>query len=397
MLIRFRVPLLAAVTAALLPLTGCSAEGPHPVFTEPLAARPEAAVRVTRDEGSASFTQTVTYGTERGDAVQTTTGRLDFTDSRGAANRSWRRPKKLPAATRGTLLGPPPMHGPVETEAAITVDKRFVHYRPGPARYWLRYGADPGSPLDGSDEIRSLRGRAAAVGGTLLEIAGGARATAETTTLDGGRSYRAQFPLSDAWFLFPERVRAGMTQAWPAGAGASPVRMTLTVDAAGRITEAEADVSALADRENRALSGVTGVRIRLALSGYGSSEPEMPGPSDTVLDPAETVVAMHYGGAEPGDCLDFGTGVGFDGIAVRVDCGQPHAARVYAREPIGNLAYAPAAESDDMASDRCDRAYLRAPDRWTEEAVDDAFWFVYTGEEDWGEPEAALTCYVLSR
>lgn len=386
------------MAATLLPLTACSADGPHPVFAEPLAAHPEAAVQVTRDERNVSFTQTVTYGTERGEAVQTTTGRLDFAHDRGAAKRSWRMPQKLPADMRRALLGPAPMHGPTETDAAITVDKQFVHYRPGPARYWLRYGADPGSPLDGSDEIRSLRGRTAAVGGTLLEIAGGARAVAEQNAPGGGRSYRAEVPLSDAWFLFPERVRAEMTQAWPAsGVGASPVRMTLTVDAAGRITVVEADLSALIDRENRALSDVTGLRIRLALSGHGSSEPAVPGPSDTVLDPAETVVAMYYGGAEPGDCLDFGTGVGLEGIAVRVDCEQPHAARVYAREPIGNLAYAPEAESDDMAFDRCDQAHLLAPDRWTEEAVDDLIWFVYTGEEDWGHPEAALTCYVLSR
>ncbi|MEW2633530.1 hypothetical protein AB0903_18185 [Streptomyces sp. NPDC048389] len=85
------------------------------------------------------------------------------------------------------------------------------------------------------------------------------------------------------------------------------------------------------------------------------------------------------------------------GLAVRVDCEQPHAARVFAREPIGNPAYAPEAESDDMAGDRCEQAWFLAPDRWTEEAAGDLIWSANTGEEDWAHPEASLTCYVLSR
>ncbi|UYQ61711.1 hypothetical protein [Streptomyces peucetius] len=398
MLIRLRLPVLAAVAATLLPLTACSADGPHPVFAEPLAGQPRAAAQVTRDEGSVSFTQTMTYGSERGDVVQTTTGRLDFTNKRGTAQRSWRVPKGTPARVKDVLLGPAPLHGPARIEAGLAVDAQYVHYRPGTARYWLRYGGNPGDPLDGADEILSLRGRAAAIGGTLLEVTGGARATAQRHTPEGGRSYRTEAALSDAWHLFPAGVRAEMTQAWPASdAGTTPVRMTLTVDARGRITGADADLSALVGRKEEAFSGLTGLRVRLALTGHGFSEPAMPGPSETVLNPAEDVVSLHSTGVAPGGCVDFDAGAHMTGLVVRVDCEHPHDARVYAREPIGNLAYAPEADSDDMASDRCEQAYLAAPDRWTDDAVDDGLWALYAGEEDWGLPGASLTCYVLSR
>lgn len=173
--------------------------------------------------------------------------------------------------------------------------------------------------------------------------------------------------------------------------------MTLTLDARGRITGADADLSALVAREEGALSGLTGLRVRLTLTGHGFSKPAVPGPSDTVLNPLEDVVSLHSAGVAPGDCIDFDAGAHMPGLVVRVDCEHPHDARVYAREPIGNLAYAPEAESNDMASDRCEQAHLLAPDRWTEEAVDDMVRVLYAGKEDWGLPGASLTCYVLSR
>lgn len=159
----------------VLSLGACSGGGPPRVFAEPLAGQPRAATQVTRDEGSVSFTQTVTYGSERGDVVQTTTGRLDFTNNSGTAQRSWRVPEETPTRVKNVLLGPAPLHGPARIEAGLAVDAQYVHYRPGAAR-----------------------------------------ATARRHTPGGGRSYRTEVALSDAWHLFPAGVRAGMTQAWPA-------------------------------------------------------------------------------------------------------------------------------------------------------------------------------------
>ncbi|MEU4497550.1 hypothetical protein AB0F96_29940 [Streptomyces sp. NPDC023998] len=402
-----RRPSLRAIAAAvLLLLTACSRSpadhepkpSPHPVFSKPLGTQPYAALQQTQNAGSASFTQKVTFTSKQGDAVQTTVGSLNFAGKRGAGKRDWTLPKTLPGRVKDALLGTATEEGLRDSSAVIAVDPQTVHYRSASAKYWLRYGAN-GDHVEGLDSIAKLRGTEAALSGTLLETVTTAKATAQRNTPGGGRSYRTEFGLDAAWgLLFPADLSEELAPVWKVDPTRAPVVMTLTVDSKGRITRAEADLSALLRKDKEsALATVTSIHAELALAAHGAAKPAMPTSSDMVLDAGKAVMADED--TKPGDCIDFNTGARTNALVVRVTCSGPHDARVFAQTPLGDGGYPGRAAAERRALDGCGEAFDRAPSRWTDEAVPRGhYWSSWPLEAEWkAGAEPVATCYVASR
>jgi hypothetical protein len=403
-----RPSLLAAAVVAVAPLlllTACSGgardekpksvPSPHPVFSKPLDTQPYEALQQTHRAGSASFTQTVTYASKQGDAVLTIKGRLDFAGSRGDGTRAWKVPTAFPAAAKDAILGETAGGRRGASSARIAVETQDIHLRPGSAAYWLRYGADTG-PLYGLDHVTRLRGTAAPISGTLLEVLSGARATGQDKTPDGGRSYRTEVPLNLTWSLVP-------THLWdevdtdPQTDAATPTPLTLTVDAEGRITHAEADLSALRKGKGGALSHVTAIRAELSVTGHSTSKPTMPTVSETILDAGEAVRLSEK--TKAGECIDFNTGIPHHDAVVRVSCSTSHDGRVFAQVPLGAAEEYPGDEAAERrAMGACERAKEVAPAAWTQEAEPGSYWSMWPGPTGWGVgSKPVATCYVVSR
>ncbi|MET9378087.1 hypothetical protein ABZX98_28820 [Streptomyces sp. NPDC002992] len=84
------------IAAAPLLLTACTdggetpvpkaAPATPPVFDRPLDRQILLALRQTQQAGDAGFTQTLTFASKKGPAVQTMSGRADFAADRGEAS-----------------------------------------------------------------------------------------------------------------------------------------------------------------------------------------------------------------------------------------------------------------------------------------------------------------------
>ncbi|MFE9135902.1 hypothetical protein [Streptomyces sp. NPDC007355] len=385
----------AALAGAVLLLSACDSgpgaarPAPHPVFSEPLARQVNLALRHTQQAGGAGLRQTVTFTSGKGSAVQTLTGRLDFAGSRGSATSRWQLTPGFPRAARETLLGTPQGPGTGDAVGRYTVDTRTIHYRAGSAGYWLRYTGDI-KPLWGIDSISHLRGTEGAIGGTLLEVLSGVRPAAQRALDGGGRSYRADFPLTEALELFPydlrgEFVPAPLYDHMPS----APVPLTVEVDREGRITRARADLTVLLDRRTEgALAGVTALHADLVLDGFGAPETgAIALPDGRVLDAASAVTPTSE--ARAGECMDFNTGMRYSRLVARVPCAGPHDGKVLAQHPLTG-AY-PGVED---ARDRAGRACAGARDG----SRPGDLWYTWSSEHDWtARGEGRATCYAVSR
>ncbi|MFI9588465.1 hypothetical protein ACIHCQ_43345 [Streptomyces sp. NPDC052236] len=398
-----RLPSLAAVlTAASLLLTACGGgtdDKPtaHPVFAEPVGRQPFLALRQTQKAGSATFTQTVTFVSKKGNAVQTSTGRVDFADSRGEGSLAWTVPDGFDEDAKDVILGTTPGRIRADPAGRIAVDTQTIHYRAESAAYWIRYGAADADPLNGVDSIRHLRGSEAAIGGTLLEAIGAAEAASQQESPSGGRTYRASFALNTAWDLFPSDLTEELAAAWNQNIKQPAVPLTLTVDAKGRITRAEAELSGLLKGKDSVLADVTAIRAQLTLTGHGTSKPVMPTASDRVLDAATAVTRTDE--AKAGECVDFNAGLRNSRIVVRVPCATAHDGRIFAQSTPDDGGYPGAEAAADRADEFCRRSHDRAPADWTDESVDPGrYWTTWSTEHEWAElGKARATCYVVSQ
>ncbi|MGI5399522.1 hypothetical protein ACQEVG_08765 [Streptomyces sp. CA-135486] len=407
-MIKRHFPIVAAVAVPLLLATACSGgtsdkkpkSSPHPVFSKPLDAQPYGAVSRTRGAGSASFTQTMTYASKKGDAVLTTTGRLDFTGVRGDGTRAWTMPKGFPAAAQDTMLGTTLGDSRGHPTARLAVDATYTRYRSGRSAYWLRYAQGAAEPYRMGDSITSLRGVEAPIGGTLLDSLSMVQGVKASNAADGGRSYTGSLSPDEAGrLLFPDDIRDELRYGLdaPSGVG-TPLPFTLTVDSKGRITHATADLSRLLKGKNSALGGVTAIRSELTLTGYGASKPVLPASSEPILDAGKTVKYIHQ--TKPGQCIDFNTGIASERLVAVVPCTNPHDARIYASARLGSGGAYPGKEAAHrQVSDKCDRAYQQAPDAWIGESVEPGhFWSTWPVEANWDDADLRVaTCYVLAR
>lgn len=77
----------------------------HPVFSQKLDRQIFLALRRTQQAGNAAFTQTITFASKKGRAVQTLSGRLDFAQGAVVTMPKRKLSPGLSKAVRDTALG----------------------------------------------------------------------------------------------------------------------------------------------------------------------------------------------------------------------------------------------------------------------------------------------------
>ncbi|MEU2544763.1 hypothetical protein ABZ618_04865 [Streptomyces roseolus] len=398
-----------ALAVAALLLTACTGNGggpaptsappvKHPVFGEKLDRQVFLALRRTQKTGgNARFTQTLTLESKKGTAVQTVSGRLDFTRGAGEASIRWQVPEAYPEDVKDLLLGRAPGRGQGDASARLYVDGQHLTFRAGSSDYWLRYAPSDPDVSRAPGALDHLRGTEGPVGGTLLEGLGGTEAVSVSGGA-AGRTYRAEMTSTASSALLPDDVEgelAGEDLGFGLYREKKPYPVTVTVDDHGMITHARADLSRLLGKKGSLLRDVTALRMELTLSRIGSSGPATT-PQGTVLPAATTVKPLW--GVGPGRCVDFTTGQQDIEIVAEIPCSRTHDGRVLAQPVFGGRAYPGAAAAENQARDACARAYDRAPGRWTEEADEPGtHWFMWADERTWrqdGRGKAA--CYVVT-
>lgn len=379
----------AVLSAAALLLTACSggdakpkaAPNKHPVFDQKLDRQMLLALRETQEAGTVGFTQRLTLETKEGKAVQTLEGRVDFTKRTGAATVRWSVPKKYPEAAKDAILGRAPGRTNADSRGRVLVDSQNITYRAASADYWLRYGAGDYDP--GLRTLDQLRGTEAPVGGTLLEAMGSAEATSRQ-----GFNYRAEVPLAPVGNLLPGEISDQLvTESFTSGAPRTKsLPLTVTVDAQGRFTSVHADLSGMLGKKGGLFADATALTMELTLDGYGGSAPATR-PDGRVLDAGKTVRSVHE--VKRGGCADFNTGQRGLELVADVPCAAPHDIRVLGQASYNGGVYPGEPDAKNQASRACARAYDRAPDTWTSEAVKAGTrWYI------WGVN--GITCYVIT-
>lgn len=401
MIRRHLLPLCATALSAALLLTACAGgsaddKPAHPVFGVPVEQQPRQALLATQAARTASFTQTLTFTSPSGDTVQKTSGRLDFPGGRAFGSIDWALAEDLPDEAQDVLLGVRLGEGRSPALTRVAVEPDTIRLRAGEAGYWLRYEGSFDAFGTGA-AVDSLRGTESAFGGTLLEILSGAQKVKESPAAKkGGRTYLAKLTAFNALRLFPKDLSSELTADIDPNGTETPVALTLSTDAKGRITGVEADFSALLDKKDSALDEVTGLRAVLKVSGFGKSAPVMPAASERTLDAKGAVTAI--GEVKKGGCADLTTGTRTLDVVVSVPCAQPHEARVFAHARF-DAAYPGNKKAKRMAGDACQDAYGSAPAAWTREGTEkDHFWYTWPGEARWGVgADPVVTCYVETR
>ncbi|MFG2866531.1 hypothetical protein [Streptomyces sp. NPDC048338] len=354
------------------------------------------ALRQTQKAGGARFTQTLTFESEKGRAVQTTSGRLDFAGGTGEARVTWSVPKEYPDAAKAAMLGSTPGRTNADASGSFLVDRQAIRYRAGSADYWLRYTVGDDGATAGSDAVDRLLGTESPIGGTLLEGIGGAEATAGKTE-GQGRTYRAEMPATVAWELFPQDLRDELTVQGMASSRTAPLPLTVSVDGRGRIVHALVDLASTLGRKGSALHDVTSLRMDLTLSAHGTAAPSSAAPQGPTREANDAVLRLLA--VKAGKCVDFGTGLREARMVVSVPCSGPHDGRVFDQLSLGKGAFPGGDAAQKRARRACRGAYDGAPSGWTSESAEkDTYWYMWSGESDWRESgEGRVTCYVVTR
>ncbi|WP_146075299.1 hypothetical protein [Streptomyces sp. Ru71] len=398
----------AVLAAASLLLTACSgASGTpdtpaptptaHPVFGQKLDRQIFLAMRRTQQAGNAAFTQTITFVSKKGRAVQTLSGRLDFAQGMGAATAKWELSPGLSKDVRDTVLGLTPGKGNADASGSMLVDRWTIRYRAGSAAYWLEYRMGDAETWSVQDNINTLRGSEAPIGGTLLEGLGATQATSQRGE-GPGRVYQARMPSSTAWDVFPEDLRRHLSaeqEGIMSYRESFPLPASVSVDGQGRVTHVRADFSKTLRHQDSAFKDMTSLTIDLRLAGHGTSRPGMKadGPVRAAHDAVRRVELVKRGG-----CIDFSTGQRSMPTVVDVPCTGPHDGRIFGQEKLGGRTYPGAKAARQRAGDACLTAYHRAPGRWTaESAVPGRIWSMWPTENAWNRDGGHATCYVITR
>ncbi|MFD5325133.1 hypothetical protein [Streptomyces sp. NPDC127092] len=381
----------AVLATASLFLTACSggaddarpkaAPTRHPVFDQKLDRQVFLALRQTQKARTVGFTQRLTLTTKKGKAVQSVEGRLDFAKNTGDAVVRWTVPEKFSDGAKDAILGRVPGKSNADSWGRVLVDGQNITYRAASADYWLRYGAG-----DYDRSLRTLdrlRGTEAPVGGTLLEVLGGAEATSRQ-----GVNYRATAPLDPVSNMLPVEISEQLTSETytPGIARNKTVPLTVSLDTTGRLSRVQADLSGMLGKKGSVFPDATALTMELSLDKYGAPRPATE-PTGRVLDAGKTVRSIHD--VRPGRCVDFSTGQRDLELVAEVPCAKPHDGRLFAHASYSGGAYPDEPGAKKEASRACDRAYGRASDSWISEAGDEgAFWYM------WG-PDG-ISCYVVT-
>ncbi|MER5883673.1 hypothetical protein ABT160_07575 [Streptomyces sp. NPDC001941] len=392
---------VALLTSCLL-LSACGADGadrgtrarpapsPTPLFAEPAARQPQLAVEATQHSRTAAFRQTITFGSRRGAATQTTQGFLDFGGDRARAARVWNVPPSLPDNAGETFLGKL-LHGRARVSVQEAyVDRATVAVQPGRADYWLRFTTAV-SDSTGANAISELRGIVAPFGGTLLEAVAGARSVTARPAPGGGRVYTMRLGLKAVADVVPGFLHAELREVPKEYTTDAPVPMTLTVDARGRITRADADLTVLLGRKGSALAWTTSLKASLVLTGHGSSTPPALSAGERVLDAATAYARL--ADVRPGSCADLDSGTHQWDWVVIVPCGTSHDARIYAQLKLGGDYPGDGAVREGI-DDACREARAKAPEAWAGSAGA-MYGHVSPPASSWEVEKGATTCYAI--
>ncbi|WP_432113591.1 hypothetical protein [Streptomyces sp. S1] len=407
---RFRTA--AVALPLLLAAVGCQTAGTgeepaakaasptgKPVFEEKPADQLAAASRATAASGSARFTATLTYGSAGGAAVERITGVLDYARDTARVERSVDVPRGFPEAAAADLGREP---GDRAREV-FAVEKNDVSYRTSRGT-WLRYEASGSLEfVDSLGDFMEYAGEAAPWGRTLAEVVRHADPERRPApTPDGGRRYEVDVDARSAAEALPHSV----AYAFVGSKSADDVPLTVLLDKDGRLLRAEADYrSALGTfRGQGLLKGVTSLRASYVLTGHGEQEvPPLPA-GEPVEDAERTTVTLPA--LKAGACASYDTGLGHLGRVRPLPCGKDAGLRVFGQERIDETVKGqnPAGLGSRLASERCEKAYRKAPAAWTSGgrpsgrywvAGDESLSFTYVG------PDATVTgdftCYVRLR
>ncbi|MFI9118530.1 hypothetical protein ACIGW0_03825 [Streptomyces bikiniensis] len=397
-----RLARTAALPLALLLLTACNGgDGKgaspgarptgHPVFDQALDRQVFPALRETREAGSASFTQTLSFGSAKGTAVQTLSGELDFTKGAGEAAVKWQVPEKHSAEVRKTLLDSSPGRASGTASAGFVVDRQRIRYRAASSGYWLRYdSADTLAAGDGSDPIGHLRGSESPIGGILLEGMGSPDAEARQNGPAGNRTYRAEMPFSTGWAMLPADLRKELGgrdghQRPPDGLPPDGVRGPAGPD------HPRPGGHARLLRKSGVLADVTSLTMDLTLTGFGSSKPAA-APTGNVRRAAEAVLPMRD--VRSGGCVDFDSGRCAAHVVVDVPCSGPYDARVFAQIPL--RPGATKAETQERADIACTIARDMVAPAWMPKSPEIWAWWTPAGMSG-PRGKDLVTCYVTTK
>ncbi|MFE6378645.1 hypothetical protein [Streptomyces roseolus] len=366
-----------------------------PVFEMPPRRQPAAAGEALADIGTARFTQTVTYRTSGGSAVERTVGVLDWGKEAARAERTRRVPAGFSASVADDLDFTP---GRTERHE-YAVEGNEIAYRQE-SGVWLRYAAsDPKEFADAAGGVLGLAGDAAPWGGTLAEVLKVSSAVDSEALPGGGRRYRTHVDDLTARSALPTAV-AGHAE------GRGPAQtVVVELDRRGRLVRAEADFGKLLAHlhDEGTLRRLTGLRVELALTGHGTPVTALV-PATQRSETARTVLTAMTG-VKPGACASTDTGLGHTGLVRVVPCGGADL-RVFAQQRIDETVRNadPEGVGDQLAVDRCRADFRTAPAAWKAGARPaDTFWttgherisFVFTGPD--AHARGDFTCYVRLR
>ncbi|MFI6641122.1 hypothetical protein [Streptomyces sp. NPDC050504] len=325
------------------------------VFSLPPADQLVAARTATEGGGTVRFVSTLVYTAKGGGQLtDRTTGSQDFGADRAVAvqvqSTTGAFPQKAVAALRGE-------NG--RAWRSYSVEGDDVLYRTA-KRTWLRYAASAGDISKEAALLSKRAGSTTPYGGTLADAVFGSFPEARPEKRsDGTRYYHVMTPAG----VFADLVPDGFAPRAGSKGEAVPVSLEVELDAQGRLTRAEADLSALiTDRETH---GVTGIKAHLAFSEFGHKAPPSVRPGERTEDASKVLTELTK--IKPGECAGHDTGLAGFSLLRRVDCSTAHDLRIFgqvrinetSKERIGlDGAY-------KMAQDRCEERYTDAPAAWT--------------------------------
>lgn len=350
--IRRRAALALGLGALLTGTAACSANpfsDPHPVYGKPLGRQLDAAARTTQEALTASFTSRLVYGSGPDTATDTTTGRVDWDQDTGYADRAVRVPAALPgrdATAIGGRTGPRDWN---QTYALRGGGGVYVRVDGAEQQTWLRFsGAERKKfGMTGDHDINRLNGAVLPYGGTLAEVLTAAQPVGKPDRVrGGGRRYTVEVPASHAADVLPAALAGPVRRADRLGHGKG-FRAAVELDGQGRLLRMSADLAPQLGLLHAAglLDDVPALHADLRLTRLGKWQREaFPGAHAIVLSGEVLVPARELKDGRCADTQLLGRGSRF---LFPVDCADPHDLWKYEGAPVEHTVRAPVAADYD--------------------------------------------------
>ncbi|MGW0779452.1 hypothetical protein [Streptomyces sp. NPDC002913] len=357
---------VALLLPAIVGAAGCAAEDrPEPgeaVYGLPLAEQFQGATDATREAGTAAFVSTLVYGAAGGDAVHQAKGGQDYERGTSLVTLGLTAGRHFPADDLEFLREAAP-----EGKQSVATAEDDVYVRPGADSAWLRYTPEAVNGLGETTGVVAAHaaGDTAPYSGTLADLVPRVipREKPERRE-DGSRVYRVTALPEVAAELLPRNLQS-LQHDW----GTESVRLTVRLDAEGRLASATADLGPVLARlhEQRLLREVKQLRASYELSAFGEPvKGKGPEAGGRPVEDAGKVLAP-IGTLDDGRCATTAdTGLGTTTVVRPVDCGDRHELRVLAQVKVDRVlpGKQDIANGDSYARVECERALAAAPEDW---------------------------------